>query len=108
MFAGPPEFGCALFAVGDDDQSIHAIRGAQVGNMASFEREYRVKNLIKLERNYPEKGFFKRPFLVSTTPQVRHGAPVARVGSRGFRSPEGSASPHIDYLTPYFTGRHLL
>ena len=56
MFAGPPELGCALFAVGDDDQSIYAFRGAQVGNMASFEREYRVKNLIKLERNYRSFG----------------------------------------------------
>jgi len=56
MFAGPPELGCALFAVGDDDQSIYAFRGAQVGNMAAFEREYRVRNLIKLERNYRSFG----------------------------------------------------
>jgi DNA helicase-2/ATP-dependent DNA helicase PcrA len=56
MFAGPPELGCALFAVGDDDQSIYAFRGAQVGNMAAFEREYRVKTVIKLERNYRSYG----------------------------------------------------
>ncbi|HWK82945.1 MAG TPA: UvrD-helicase domain-containing protein [Caldimonas sp.] len=56
MFAGPPELGCALFAVGDDDQSIYAFRGAQVGNMAAFEREYRVRNVIKLERNYRSYG----------------------------------------------------
>ena len=30
-----------MFAVGDDDQSIYAFRGAQVGNMADFEREFR-------------------------------------------------------------------
>lgn len=40
----------AVFAVGDDDQSIYAFRGANVGNMAAFEREFRVQNLIKLER----------------------------------------------------------
>jgi DNA helicase-2/ATP-dependent DNA helicase PcrA len=56
MFAGPPEHGCALFAVGDDDQSIYAFRGAQVGNMAAFEREYRVGTVIKLERNYRSYG----------------------------------------------------
>ncbi len=42
----------ALFAVGDDDQSIYAFRGANVGNMSAFEREFRVENLIKLEQNY--------------------------------------------------------
>jgi DNA helicase-2/ATP-dependent DNA helicase PcrA len=42
----------AVFAVGDDDQSIYAFRGANVGNMAAFEREFRVENLIKLEQNY--------------------------------------------------------
>ena len=42
----------AVFAVGDDDQSIYAFRGANVGNMSAFEREFRVENLIKLEQNY--------------------------------------------------------
>ena len=51
MFA-PPEQQKGVFAVGDDDQSIYAFRGAQVGNMADFEREYRVPKVIKLEQNY--------------------------------------------------------
>ena len=49
LFAGP---GCGVLAVGDDDQSIYAFRGALVGNMADFEREFRVRQLIKLEQNY--------------------------------------------------------
>jgi len=48
--------GGALFAVGDDDQSIYAFRGANVGNMRAFEREFHVRNLIKLEQNYRSHG----------------------------------------------------
>ena len=53
MFAGKSS---AVMAVGDDDQSIYAFRGAQVGNMMDFEREFRVRQVIKLERNYRSFG----------------------------------------------------
>ncbi|MCM5569986.1 UvrD-helicase domain-containing protein [Burkholderiaceae bacterium FT117] len=56
LLAGGPAGSAAVFAVGDDDQSIYAFRGANVGNMAAFEREYRVANLIKLEQNYRSHG----------------------------------------------------
>jgi DNA helicase-2/ATP-dependent DNA helicase PcrA len=42
----------ALFAVGDDDQSIYAFRGANVGNMALFLDEMAIAAPIKLTRNY--------------------------------------------------------
>jgi DNA helicase-2/ATP-dependent DNA helicase PcrA len=41
-----------VIAVGDDDQSIYAFRGARVGNMADFVREFDVRHQIKLEQNY--------------------------------------------------------
>ena len=53
QLAGPvAQDGGAVFAVGDDDQSIYAFRGARVGNMADFVREYQVQHQIKLEQNY--------------------------------------------------------
>ncbi len=56
MFAPPGLSGQSVIAVGDDDQSIYAFRGARVGNMADFEREYRVPRIIKLEQNYRSFG----------------------------------------------------
>ena len=53
LFAGP---NTALFAVGDDDQSIYAFRGANTANMAEFEREFAHGNVIKLEQNYRSHG----------------------------------------------------
>ncbi len=44
--------GNSIFAVGDDDQSIYAFRGARVGNMRDFEQDFSVQNIVKLEQNY--------------------------------------------------------
>ncbi|MCI2808619.1 UvrD-helicase domain-containing protein [Eoetvoesiella caeni] len=48
--------GASIFAVGDDDQSIYAFRGANVGNMAEFERDYAHGTVIRLEQNYRSYG----------------------------------------------------
>ncbi len=53
LLAGPDEpQPSAVVAVGDDDQSIYAFRGANVGNMDDYQREFHVHHLIKLEHNY--------------------------------------------------------
>ena len=57
MLCGPHT---AVFAVGDDDQSIYAFRGAKVANMQQFERDFATPEqpvkLIKLEQNYRSHG----------------------------------------------------
>jgi DNA helicase-2/ATP-dependent DNA helicase PcrA len=57
LLAGPET---ALFAVGDDDQSIYAFRGASVANMQHLQRDFATPTaplrVIKLEQNYRSHG----------------------------------------------------
>ncbi len=87
MLAGPD---AAVFAVGDDDQSIYAFRGADVGNMRHFERDFARPDapvvLIKLEQNYRSHGHI----LDAANALIRHNA--ARLGKNLWTS-EGKGEP---------------
>lgn len=86
MFAPPQGEGQSVFAVGDDDQSIYAFRGARVGNMADFEREYRVSTVVKLEQNYRSHGHI----LDAANALIAHN--VHRLG-KNLRTDAGAGEP---------------
>ena len=87
MLAGPHT---AVFAVGDDDQSIYAFRGAKVANMQQFERDFGTSEqpvkLIKLEQNYRSHGHI----LDAANALIRHNQ--ARLGKNLWTS-EGKGEP---------------
>ena len=82
----PGEGGGAILAVGDDDQSIYAFRGARVGNMADFLRDYRVDHQIKLEQNYRSHS----NILDSANALISHN--TRRLG-KNLRTDQGAGEP---------------
>ena len=90
MLVGPHS---AVLAVGDDDQSIYAFRGARVGNMADFVREFNVQHQIKLEQNY--RSFSN--ILDSANALISHNK--HRLG-KNLRTDQGPGEPVRVYEAP--------
>ena len=89
----PSEGGGAIMAVGDDDQSIYAFRGARVGNMADFVREFHVQHQIKLEQNYRSHS----NILDSANALISHNQ--RRLG-KNLRTDQGAGEPVRVYEAP--------
>jgi len=91
--ASPDTPGGAVLAVGDDDQSIYAFRGARVGNMADFVREFNVQHQIKLEQNYRSYS----NILDSANALISHNG--NRLG-KNLRTSQGPGEPVRVYEAP--------
>jgi DNA helicase II / ATP-dependent DNA helicase PcrA len=91
--ASPDSRGGAVIAVGDDDQSIYAFRGARVGNMADFVREFQVQHQIKLEQNYRSYS----NILDSANALISHNG--NRLG-KNLRTDQGPGEPVRVYESP--------
>jgi len=92
-FASPDTQGGTVLAVGDDDQSIYAFRGARVGNMADFVREFNVQHQIKLEQNYRSYS----NILDSANALISHNS--RRLG-KNLRTDQGAGEPVRVYEAP--------
>lgn len=83
----------SVLAVGDDDQSIYAFRGARVGNMQDFVREFDVRHQIKLEQNYRSYS----NILDSANALISHNS--RRLG-KNLRTTQGPGEPVRVYEAP--------
>ncbi|MBI5525982.1 MAG: UvrD-helicase domain-containing protein [Deltaproteobacteria bacterium] len=98
-----------ICVVGDDDQSIYRWRGAEVGNILSFERHFPGATIVRLEQNYRStQAILDAAHAVVSQNEGRHekrlwtdrkgGAPVAVFAAQDDRG-------EADYVAGTITGR---
>lgn len=72
-----------IACVGDDDQSIYAWRGAEVGNILRFEEDFPGAKVVRLEQNYRSTA----PILAAASALISHNE--GRLGKTLWTAGEG-------------------
>ena len=72
-----------IACVGDDDQSIYAWRGAEVGNILRFEEDFPGAKVVRLEQNYRSTA----PILAAASQLISHNE--GRLGKTLWTAGEG-------------------
>ncbi len=78
-----------LCCVGDDDQSIYGWRGAEVGNILRFEKDFPGAKIVRLEENYRST----RHILGAASGLIAHNR--GRLGKTLFTSVEGGEKVQV-------------
>jgi len=81
-----------LCCVGDDDQSIYGWRGAEVGNILRFEKDFPGAKVIRLEENYRST----KPILAVAAGLIAHN--VGRLGKTLWTAMDGGDKVQVRAL----------